>query len=344
MFWYTTLAENRPAKVSTMTQSSIRPATIESQNVDLIFSPDAGVFDLTYSVPEGSILGMIGPSGCGKTTTVRLALGLYTPQRGRLRVFDRDPTTFRASEREQIGYIPQQFVLYPSLTVAENAEFVASLYGLRAGYIKQRLDELLPFVDLAEARDRLGSQLSGGMQRRLMLAGALMHDPILLFADEPTAGIDPVLRGRFWDYFRQLRDEGRTLFVTTQYVGEATYCDYVAVMRKGRLLAVDTPAGLRRRVLGGEIIHLHLEDPGRAAEAIELLQRYEPVQTVRRLQGTDNQLHVAVADAGEWLPEVLNALENHDGPGIVVASAEEYQISYDDVFIKLMEQDETAHG
>src|SRR5262245_8666743 len=174
-------------RVRSMTQLSTRPAIIESHNVDLIFSPDAGVFDLTYTVPEGSILGMIGPSGCGKTTTVRLALGLYTRKRGQLRVFDRDPTTFRASERERIGYIPQQFVLYPSLTVAENADFVASLYGLRSSQIKQRLNELLPFVDLAEARNRLGSQLSGGMQRRLMLAGALMHDPILLFADEPTA-------------------------------------------------------------------------------------------------------------------------------------------------------------
>lgn len=327
-----------------MTQSSPRPAIIESHNVDLIFSPDAGVFDLTYTVPEGSILGMIGPSGCGKTTTVRLALGLYTPQRGQLRVFDRDPTTFRASERERIGYIPQQFVLYPSLTVAENAEFVASLYGLRSSQIKQRLNELLPFVDLAEARNRLGSQLSGGMQRRLMLAGALMHDPILLFADEPTAGIDPVLRGRFWEYFRQLRDEGRTLFVTTQYVGEAAYCDYVAVMRKGRLLAVDTPQGLRRRVLGGEIIQVQLADPSRIAEAIEVLRRYEPVHDVRRVPGTDDQLHVSVADAGEWLPEVLNVLEDTDGPGIVVESAEEYQISYDDVFIKIMEQEEAAHG
>ncbi|MFL5801641.1 MAG: ABC transporter ATP-binding protein [Roseiflexaceae bacterium] len=327
-----------------MTQSSTRPATIESQNVDLIFSPDAGVFDLTYTVPEGSILGMIGPSGCGKTTTVRLALGLYTPQRGWLRVLDRAPTTFRAGEREQIGYIPQQFVLYPSLTVAENAEFVASLYGLRAGRIKERLDELLPFVDLAEARGRLGSQLSGGMQRRLMLASALMHEPILLFADEPTAGIDPVLRGRFWEYFRKLRDEGRTLFVTTQYVGEAAYCDYVAVMRKGRLLAVDTPQGLRRRVLGGEIIQIRLADPSRVAEAIEVLRRYEPVRDIRRAPGADDQLHVNVVDAGEWLPEVLNILEDPAGPGIAVESAEEYQISYDDVFIKLMEQEEAAHG
>src|SRR5262245_22771496 len=255
-----------------MSQISARPLAIESQHVDMIFGKDAVVFDQTYTLPAGTILAMIGPSGCGKTTTVRLALGLLHPQRGSLSVMSRTPTNFRAADRERIGYIPQQFVLYPNLTVAENAQFVASLYGMRSKHIKERLNQLLEFVELKEARDRLGSQLSGGMQRRLMLVCALMHDPLLLFADEPTAGIDPVLRSRFWDYFRQLRNEGRTLFVTTQYVGEAAYCDYVAVMRKGRLLAVDTPTGLRHRVLGGEIIHLWLNDPARVPEAIEILQ------------------------------------------------------------------------
>lgn len=322
--------------------SDNRPITIHSEGVDLIFGENAGVFNQTYTVPEGTILGMIGPSGCGKTTTVRLALGLYKPTNGDLQVFGQAPTTFHSIERERIGYIPQQFVLYPNLTVTENAEFVASLYGMRSKRIKERLDQLLEFVELKEARNRLGSQLSGGMQRRLMLVCALMHDPLLLFADEPTAGIDPVLRGRFWDYFRQLRNEGRTLFVTTQYVGEAAYCDYVAVMRKGRLLAVDTPTGLRHRVLGGEIIHLWLNDPARVPEAIEVLQRYEPVKDVTRVINTTNELHVTVDDAGEWLPEVLNVLEDPDGPNIVVDSAEEYQISYDDIFIRIMQKEDAA--
>jgi ABC-2 type transport system ATP-binding protein len=118
-------------------------------------------------------------------------------------VVERAPTTFRPADRARIGYIPQQFVLYPNLTVHENVEFVASLYGMRTGAIRKRLSELLDFVDLTAARDRLGRQLSGGMQRRLMLVGALMHNPDLLFADEPTAGIDPVLRGRCREYFRQ---------------------------------------------------------------------------------------------------------------------------------------------
>ncbi|HET9223089.1 MAG TPA: ABC transporter ATP-binding protein [Roseiflexaceae bacterium] len=327
-----------------MTQTSPQPLVIDSRHVDMIFGKDAGVFDQTYTLPEGTIFGMIGPSGCGKTTTVRLALGLLTPHRGSLSVMSRAPTSFRASDRERIGYIPQQFVLYPNLTVTENAQFVASLYGLRTARFKQRLEELLEFVDLSDARDRLGKQLSGGMQRRLMLAGALMHEPALLFADEPTAGIDPVLRWRFWEYFRRLREQGRTLFVTTQYVGEAAYCDYVAVMRKGRLLVVDTPQGLRRRVLGGDIIQLKLADHGRMAAALAALKRFEPVQSVARVPGSDDLLHVTVDDAGEWMPEVLNQLETNSTPPIVVESAEEYLLSYDDIFIKIMEQEEAAHA
>jgi ABC-2 type transport system ATP-binding protein len=318
------------------------PSVIDSQHVDLIFGPNAGVFDQTYSVPEGTILGMIGPSGCGKTTTVRLALGLAAPQKGSLTVLGRAPTSFRAAERERIGYIPQSFVLYPNLSVAENAEFVASLYGMGKARLRARLDEMLAFVELTDARDRLGRQLSGGMQRRLMLAGALMHDPALLFADEPTAGIDPVLRGRFWEYFRQLRDQGRTLFVTTQVVSEAVFCDYVAVMRKGRLLAVDTPQGLKRRALGFETIHMQLADAARLGDAMALLTRFEHVRGVERVAGSDKALYVKVDDAGEWLPEVLNLLEDADGPGIAVESAEEKSVSYDDIFIALMQQDEAA--
>ena len=317
---------------------------IESRDVSLIFNKDAGIFDQSYTVRDGSIFGMIGPSGCGKTTTVRLALGLLRPQKGTIRVLNKDPAAFRPDDREHIGYIPQQFVLYPNLTVAENAEFVASLYGMPRARLRQRLSELLRFVDMEDARNRLGKQLSGGMQRRLMLAGALMHDPALLFADEPTAGIDPVLRGRFWEFFRHLRDEGRTMVVTTQIVSEAVYCDYVAVMRKGRLLAIDTPLNLRRRALDGETIHITLEDPARLGEALMLLQRYEPVRQAHTVPNTGDQLMATVDDAGEWMPEVLNLLENPAGPNICVTRAEAVEVSYDEVFIKLMEQSEAAHG
>lgn len=315
--------------------------TIHSEGVELDFGNGAGVFDQHYQVPEGTIMGMIGPSGCGKTTTCRIALGLLTPQKGSITTLGRVPSRFTSDDRERIGYIPQQFVLYPRLSVAENAEFVASLYGMPARRVRERLKELLEFVDLSDARGRLGQNLSGGMQRRLMLVGALMHDPALLFADEPTAGIDPVLRSRFWEYFRQLRDQGRTLVVTTQVVSEAIYCDYVAVMRKGRILAVDTPANLRRAALGGEIIDLTLDNPDEVRRAITVLSRWEAVvRAVRRApNGNEADLHVVVEDAREWLPEVIKRLENQR-PRIVVASAAPLEVSYDEIFIKLMQQDE----
>lgn len=321
---------------------------IHAEGVEVDFGNGAGIFDQNYSVPEGTILGMIGPSGCGKTTTCRVALGLLAPQRGTITTLGRTPTRFTAEDRERIGYIPQQFVLYPRLSVAENIAFVASLYGMSTRQIKVRMDELLAFVDLTDARDRLGQNLSGGMQRRLMLVGALMHDPTLLFADEPTAGIDPVLRQRFWEYFRRLRDEGRTLVVTTQIVSEAIYCDYVAVMRQGRILAVDTPMGLRRRVLGGEIIDLTLDDPENIGRALATLRRWrDVVKSVRVAPNSETDLHVVVEDAREYLPEVLNRLENQR-PRIVVASAAPLDVSYDDIFIRLMEEaqapQEADHG
>lgn len=331
-----------------MTNAPGSRLAIHSQNVELDFGNGAGIFDQTYSVPEGVILGMIGPSGCGKTTTCRVALGLLAPQKGTITTLGRNPSDFRSEDREQIGYIPQQFVLYPRLSVAENIEFVASLYGMPTPLVRSRMAELLSFVDLADAKDRLGQNLSGGMQRRLMLAGALMHDPVLLFADEPTAGIDPVLRARFWSYFRQLRDQKRTLVVTTQVVSEAVYCDYVAVMRKGRILAVAPPDELRKRALGGEIIDVTLEKPADLRRAMATLLRWEDVvKDVRSAPGSATDIHVTVDDARNSLPEVLNRLENQR-PTIVVASAAPLEVTYDEVFIKIMEQDEqqqrAAHG
>lgn len=321
---------------------STRKLTILSEGVEVDFGNGAGIFDQHYSVPEGTILGMIGPSGCGKTTTCRVALGLLAPQKGRITTLGRTPTHFRARDRELIGYIPQQFVLYPRLSVAENAAFVASLYGMPAHQVRQRMHEMLAFVDLAEARHRLGQNLSGGMQRRLMLAGALMHDPTLLFADEPTAGIDPVLRARFWGYFRQLRDQGRTLVVTTQVVSEAIYCDYVAVMRKGRILAVETPENLRRMALGGEIIDLTLKNSEDVHRALEVLKRWKDVvKAVHRSPNLEAEadIHVVVENAREWLPEVLTRLANQK-PRISVESAAPIDVSYDEVFIRIMQQDE----
>lgn len=315
-------------------------SVIDLHDVDYIFSEKVGVFDLTLKVAPGTIFGLIGPSGCGKTTTVRLMTGIYRPSYGEISVLGRAPSAFNARIRERIGYMPQQFVLYPNLTVWENLNFVASLYGM--GYRRrQRLERVLEFVQLTDARKRLAGRLSGGMQRRLSLACTLAHQPTLIFADEPTAGIDPLLRGKFWDYFRELRNEGRTLFVTTQYVGEAAYCDLIGVMREGRLLHIDTPEGLRRRALGGEIIKL-LVDSAQERTVAQILEGRPEVHDVRRSRSQAGLLFVYVDQASTALPALFNALNEH--PHITVQRAEEYQLPFDDVFIRLIEQADDAYA
>lgn len=322
---------------SETTTISTQSTIIQAEKVEHVFSEGVGVFNLSFEVPTGTIFGMIGPSGCGKTTTVRLLTGLYRPDHGKLSVLDQIPSRFSSRARRQIGYMPQHFVLYPNLTVWENLNFVASLYGM--GYLKrqQPLREVLEFVELSAARNRLGSQLSGGMQRRLQLACTLVNSPQLIFADEPTAGIDPVLRGKFWQHFRSLRDQGRTLFVTTQYVGEAAYCDVVAVMRAGRIIHLDTPSNLQRKALGGEIIKL-VVDPSQVSAVLPLCYQHPAVKDVRRSHREPGLLYLQVDDAAATLPLIFGMLSQH--PEITVLQAEKYAPPFDDIFIQLMEQAE----
>jgi ABC-2 type transport system ATP-binding protein len=323
------------ATAEAQVRANVPQIMVHAEHVQKAFSEDVGVFDLTFEVPTGTIFGMIGPSGSGKTTTVRLLTGLYKPDKGTLTVLGRTPHKFTPRARERLGYMPQHFVLYPNLTVWENLNFVASLYGM--GYFKRRkhLEWALDFVELTDAKSRLGSQLSGGMQRRLELACTLVHSPLLIFADEPTAGIDPVLRGKFWEHFRNLRDQGRTLVVTTQYVGEAAHCDMVGVMREGRLLYIDTPENLRRKAFGGEIIQLVVDAP-HTLDAAQLFQRHPAIKDVRRSRSQPGLLYLYVDDASETLPVIFQVMGDH--PDISVQQADKYAPPFDDVFIQLMEQ------
>jgi ABC-2 type transport system ATP-binding protein len=289
--------------------------------------------NVTLRVPAGEILGVIGPSGSGKTTMIRLLTGTLEPTAGKLIVLGQVPRKFTRHARERIGYMPQHFVLYEELTAAENVSFVASLFGLLWPKRGRRVNEVLKLVDLWEARGRRARQLSGGMQRRLELACALVHEPTLLFVDEPTAGLDPMLRQTVWAEFRRLRENGRTLVVTTQYVGEAEYCDTVAVLSRGRLIALASPDELRRMALGGEVLE------------IVTAQAFDPVVLegtpgVRAVKPTAPRTFLVIADdAGEATPRVLHQIGQ---AGVEVVSSTEYRPSFDEVFAALVAQDEAA--
>lgn len=306
-------------------------------NVSLDFGGGSGIFDLNLSLPRGAILGMIGPSGCGKTTTIRLLNGIYGPTSGEVRVFGKDPAKFLDVDKARIGYIPQHFILYPTLTAEENLHFMGGIYGMSARERGEKIPTLLEFVDMFDARKRLASKLSGGMKRRLMLASALLHDPDFIIADEPTAGIDPILRARIWENFRALRDQGKTLLVTTQYVGESAYCDQVAVMRRGRLVTVDTPTGLRRQAMGGEVIHLQVEAK-QMTKCERILNKLPNISKVERIPGEADGLFVYVKDAGRELPRILTTLKEQSVK--TPKKAEPYLPAFDEVFVRLIRKTE----
>jgi ABC-2 type transport system ATP-binding protein len=307
---------------------------IRARDLTKEFDGEAAVDRISMDIPRQAIFGFIGPSGCGKTTTVRLLLGVYEPTEGEAIVLGKPPQEFGREQREQIGYMPQLFVLYPDLTVWENLNFAASLYGYPFRR-SRRLKELLELVELTGHEGKLARNISGGMQQRLSLAAALVHDPELIFLDEPTAGIDPVLRRKFWDHFHELKERGHTLFVTTQYVSEAAYCDYVGVMAEGRLLMIETPAELRRRALGGDVIEVEPERFLSRSELGELRsQAYVNDGKVTLLP--DLSLQIVVDDADTAMPVLLNWMNEKE---IGIKRASEYNPPFDDVFVMLVQRE-----
>lgn len=292
------------------------------------YEPGVGVFDLEIDIEPGTIVGFIGPSGSGKTTTVKLLTGVLAPDSGIAEVLGERPLAFSTDTRARIGYMPQDSILYPDLTLRENLNFAASLYGMPYRR-KKKLARLIDFVELEGAVDRLPRDASGGEKRRVMLASTLIHDPDLVFLDEPTAGVDPVLRRKFWDRFGELASAGKTLVVTTQYVGEAAYCDSVAVLSDGRILTVDTPEGLRRHAYGGEILEIVFSTPPGSEDLMSLEKSLalslEPVQRDR--------VRLVVEDAGSAAPEIGAWAEQR---GLGVEKIEPYLPPFDDVFVELV--------
>ena len=303
---------------------------IEMRDVVRRFGRVTAVDHLTLEIPGGNVLGLIGPSGSGKTTVVRMLAGTLWPTSGEIRVLGERPGRFRPATRERIGYMPQQLVLYPDLTVRENLAFVGALFGMYLGRRHRRVNEVLDLLGLADTRDRLTRELSGGQQRRLALAAALVHEPDVLLIDEPTAGIDPLRRMDVWNELRRLAGTGRALLVTTQYVTEAESCDLVALLADGQLLALAEPDVLRRHVYGGEILDVRTTrriDPG-------VIESVPGIAQVTR-EG-DRRLIVIAEDAAAATPRIVEAVQRE----AAVASIDRYEPSMEELFTVLVQKHE----
>ncbi len=219
--------------------------SIEAMSLTRRFGDFTAVDSVSFTVSKGEVFGFLGPNGAGKTTTIRMLIGLLAPTEGSARVADLDVVADRAELRTRIGYMSQKFSLYSDLTVAENIELYAGLYGVRGARFEQRRDWVLDLAGLNGEEARPAGELPLGFKQRLALGCAVMHEPPVLFLDEPTSGVDPLARRVFWDLIDDLARSGTTVLVSTHYMEEAEYAHRLALMNRGRLIALDSPARLR---------------------------------------------------------------------------------------------------
>lgn len=296
-------------------------------------------------LPTGSLFGLCGPDGAGKTTWISLLATLRDPDAGEASVLGKSLPAEALALRPQLGYMPQRFSLYGDLTVNENLEFFSGLFGLRGHRKAERIATLLAFSGLGEFRKRLARDLSGGMKQKLALSCILLHEPPLLLLDEPTVGVDPVARREFWRMLRQLRDAGHTLLVSTPYMDEAGFCDRLAFLHEGRILAQGTPEELRQgyphrlyRLTAGE---RPSSGTANASEPPSLKPlRYpvdrQPPDPCALLYAFGASLHAAVpADRDRGAAPLAEALEPHF-PAAAPLQAEPVEPGLEDVLLSLL--------
>jgi ABC-2 type transport system ATP-binding protein len=299
---------------------------IEVTDLVKVFDKDIRAVDgISFEVDEGEVFGFLGPNGAGKTTTIRILVTLSEATSGLAIVDGFNVATDAQEVRERIGYAAQFIGIDGDLTGKENLVLEGRLHGMSSDEAKVQADHLLEVIDLGEAADRRAGTYSGGMRRRLDLAQALMHEPRLLFLDEPTTGLDPQNRHALWDYLRELNRNGVTIFLTTQYLEEAdALTDRIAIIDNGRIVVEGTPDELKAGI-GGDTITVTVDDTERAAATLEALDAIHDVQTV------DHRVTIYVADGGSRVAEVVRAL---DAAGISPHQLELSEPTLDQVFLK----------
>ena len=314
-------------------QTSEYAVTVE--NLEKRFGDFQAVNKVSFQVKRGEIFGFLGPNGAGKSTTIRMLCGILAPTAGKANVIGFD--VFREAEqiKSHIGYMSQKFSLYEDLTVEENIDFYSGIYRIPKEDKKTRKDWVIKMSGLEEHRNSLTAILPGGWRQRLALGCALLHKPPVIFLDEPTSGVDPISRRNFWDLIYQLAAEGVTVFVTTHYMDEAEYCDRLAMIYRGELVAIGTPDELKIRYMNADILNLECPDP------FKMLQVVTGISVIKEAALFGRGLHLTVEDSEAAMPMIATALQSQKAD---YTRLEKIRPSLEDVFVAIIEARDSQSG
>ena len=304
---------------------------VEVEDLTKCFGDFCAVDRVSFAVQRGEIFGFLGPNGAGKSTTIRILCGLLKPSGGRARVGGLDVAAVPEQVRKNIGYMSQKFSLYDDLSVEENIDFFSGIYRVPRALRAERKDHALRMAALEERRGALTRTLSGGWKQRLALGCAILHRPPILFLDEPTSGVDPIARRAFWALIYQLSDAGHTVFVSTHYMDEAEYCHRLALMYRGRIIALGAPEELKSTMPSQSLLDLQSSDPLGSMRALEK----EP--GIGDIAVFGGGLHVTVADATAAAPRIHRILASAN---IDIRHLEVIPPSMEDVFVARIEEEE----
>jgi ABC-2 type transport system ATP-binding protein len=297
------------------------------------FGDFVAVNRISFSVPKGMVFGFLGPNGAGKSTTIRMLCGILVPSGGAGTVAGLDVRTQAEEIKTRIGYMSQKFSLYEDLTVEENINFYSGIYRIPADKKKARKEWVIEMAGLKEHRRSRTGVLSGGWKQRLALGCAVLHEPPIIFLDEPTSGVDPISRRKFWDLIYALSDRGVTVFVTTHYMDEAEYCDELVLIYRGEIIASGPPRRLKTEVMRERILDVRCDQPH---QAMELIERVAGVKEVALF---GNGLHVVLDEGPDVIEPITRELHQH---GFHVKQIEAIVPSLEDVFVSLVEAHDRA--
>ena len=297
---------------------------IETIDLTKKFDGFTAVDQISFTVGQGEIFGFLGPNGAGKTTTMRMLMGLIVPTSGQASVLGFDVAREAAVMRQHMGYMSQRFSLYNDLTVSENLNFFGGAYGVRNERLRERKEAILAMAGLNGRERELTKNLSGGWRQRLALGCAILHEPEMLFLDEPTAGVDPISRRDFWDLLYVLSSEGKTIFVTTHYMDEAEHCHRLSFIQRGKLVAIGSPEEIKQEKMRGQVLEIDCNEPGTAVKILRGSKLFEEVALYGAL------IHVVAEDVADFQPQIKQLLQKED---VAIRSMDVIMPSLEDVFI-----------